>query len=418
MLKPGLQVSLALFGFLVLPALLNLMKLASSYALGVVAVSAMIVLLELSSRHCTIRRGALVWLYVGLMAVMLHLIFVTGSSNFWAARSLVSLVFLLLVVLAVSFTAGHAARLPPERFHRIVRHAVVFLLLVGTINSVLRDILLGLTSWRAVMAPYSEPSHYSIALAPFALYAVAMRDWKLTLGFFVTLGIVLSQMGSVTILVVALLVLSVMVPIWVTVIALPALGLVITFALTSEYYLSRLAFWEGENLTALVYLQGMQTIAESLSGSNLTGLGFQQLGSKDLGLEASKLIRAIRDGQDSNILDGGFVAAKMIGEFGLLALPVAVALLFFIVRSLIKLRWHRSGKHPLEPIQVFAHVCIYGYLVEFAFRGIGYFSVGNVLLLMAPFLLTARRGSPVRALASAVSDMAARRPLARSGRRA
>lgn len=404
MLRPGLYVSLSLFGFLLFPAAVFLMRLASSYALGVVAVAAMLVVLELGARRCMIQRGALIWIYAVLVLALLHLIYVTGSTNFWSVRALVSLLFLLVVVLAVNFTAGHAARMPPEEFHKVIRRAVVLMLVLGTTNAILKDPLKDLNGWRAVMTPFSEPSHYAIALAPFALYAVAMRDRWLIAGFFVTLAIVLSQMGSVIILVVALLVVGLLLPFWVTLLAFPVLGAVVAATLTSEYYLSRLAFWEGENLTALVYLQGLQIIGESFTGSNITGLGFQQLGSRDLGLEASKVIRGLRDGQDSNILDGGFVAAKLIGEFGLLALPLTLGLVVLMVRSFALLRRHRSGKRVMEPMHVFAHCCIFGYFVEFGFRGIGYFSVGTTFLLLAPFLLTAQRGGPVQVLAQAVAQ--------------
>ena len=146
---------------------------------------------------------------------------------------------------------------------------------------------------------------------------------------------------------------------------------------------------ESNNTTALVYLQGVDYAEKALTNTNGMGLGFQMMGTQKSSEVTDKLISLVGsgDGGGVNRLDGGFLAAKIITEFGVLGIGLLLIYLFSFCKSLLYLRYiTRYGIGKENVYLSISHSIFCTFIVEIFVRGVGYFSPGVVIFLVSYFL--------------------------------
>jgi len=99
----------------------------------------------------------------------------------------------------------------------------------------------------------------------------------------------------------------------------------------SPYFKSRLTLDGLDNLTTLVFLQGWSLSYLNFFETTGLGLGFQMLGES--GTKYSYFTDVIfkLTGGSLNVSDGGFFAAKLIAEFGVVGVITVFLYLFFYV---------------------------------------------------------------------------------------
>lgn len=234
--------------------------------------------------------------------------------------------------------------------------------------------------------PFSEPSHFALAYAIFVIGMAMLQNgykkWIIVLSALVLAAL----FPNTTLLMVALLmaVLFLNKPkeyLALGVVILGFTAILGSFPTLFEYYSSRLAGSENDNLSRLVYLQGWECAYSAITSTNGLGVGFQNLGVEPDG-PSTILIRALF-GSDLNRPDGGFLAAKIIGEFGAFGVGLV---LYFAVRSIKSFFWLRrsmAAKQTQDFHLVFLHSVIFIFLVELFVRGVGYFSPTFFLFLWA-----------------------------------
>lgn len=161
-----------------------------------------------------------------------------------------------------------------------------------------------------------------------------------------------------------------------------------------SYYESRLQFDEStSNLTALVYMQGWDDAYNALLKTNWFGLGFQNMGSLEPGVYGEKIFKIV--GVYKNRLDGGFLAAKIVGEFGVIGL---LFVLFYMISLLMSILYCRKFFKAYqadreEALEIFSVSTVLGcsfiivFLIEMFARGYGYFSPGMLLVMVSVFLI-------------------------------
>lgn len=231
--------------------------------------------------------------------------------------------------------------------------------------------------------PFAEPSHFAIAFSPFLLHGAAVnRGWRQLLWILIGFGVAY-LLENLTLLVATTLTALICLPLS----RLLAAGLTLGAglgALDLEYYLQRLDLRYSEHISVLVYRQGWELVADALQRTRGWGVGFQQLGYVPFNSpSADMLFRVLRS--DSNILDGGFGAAKLLGELGPIGMALIGGYVYFAVRLGWSLRKSIVRGTSLPPKLVFASAVICGFAVEIFVRGLGYFS-GSALLLVAALL--------------------------------
>jgi hypothetical protein len=146
----------------------------------------------------------------------------------------------------------------------------------------------------------------------------------------------------------------------------------------------------GTNLSVLVYIQGWELVLDSAHRTGGWGLGFQQLGLSHVSSAAADQIYRL-SGLELNLQDGGFNAAKVLGEFGIFGLVMILAFLGFAVRCGLRLRQIARGKRAVSAGYVLALSIICSYLVDMFVRGLAYFSATTFLFAAACFLMSDRR---------------------------
>jgi hypothetical protein len=163
------------------------------------------------------------------------------------------------------------------------------------------------------------------------------------------------------------------------------------------YYVERLDFSaENENLSTLVFLQGWEMIGEAWERSAGIGLGFQQLGVFGTDVPAADLIVLIF-GENLNILDGGFIFAKITSELGGFAVVLLLGYMWLAARGCKILRQTlSSGLAAHQVVDVLAASSVLSYVVEMFVRGAGYFTPTSVLVVASAWIL-AKSGPRARA---------------------
>jgi hypothetical protein len=340
-----------------------------------------------AGRHpFAIRRGHLQPLMFIILAVVLHCGFISLFVPLDLLRAFGSLAPFALQLIAAGALVNAYLAAPEHRLDWSLKGCYLLLAILALL-SVAGLAPPSLADWRKPVFPFSEPSMFALAFIPLAMYVcvVAKATWRTA---FLLLTLTCAALAQSLTLVVGCALVALASMRWLPLILIGLLVGAIAAQLDLTYFAIRLDFsGDKPNLTTLVYVQGWEMISESLQRSYGLGIGFQQLGVHGTDVPAAQLLRAMREGEDLNTLDGGFVLAKLASDFGVFGIFAAVAYLFLALRSLVVLRRAASGKVRMIPALTFAHSCVLSYSVEFFVRGSGYFTGGSLLLMAALLLL-------------------------------
>jgi hypothetical protein len=397
-LSPGLSIGLLLPVVLCVPSLLLYLGLASSMALGACVAALVVLGLHLAVRHATpdarwATRLSIAAIIVLLVAtIVLHLLVAAVLRPVDPTRAGLS-----LIPLALMLTAGYGlGQLLCSARARAVDAAVyssLWLLSALSLAAVAGLVPPLSDSFFKPVFPYTEPSHFALAFVPLLMYGSVRLRGRARLGL-LAIGLAIGwALESLTLMAGWLLIATVCLR---KTASLALLGLVALAAtqLDTSYYLDRLDFGgEDQNLSTLVYVQGWQLMVESLRLSSGWGLGFQQLGVRGTGVDASDLIYAVL-GENSNLLDGGFALSKIVSEFGAFGPLLILAYLSIAWRAAKGLRLTSQGAQlPHQPAVVLARCVVVSFGIELLVRGAGYFSGSTLLLVAALTILSIRNGA-------------------------
>lgn len=232
--------------------------------------------------------------------------------------------------------------------------------------------------------PFLEPSHYGLAYAQVAAITLpflrrGQRMLVVLMSFTLAFGF-----PNVTMLVTAFLLLVVTAPVWLVLLLLamsvPVWVLVTTVAPDAAvYFLDRIS-GSGENLSRLVYMQGWESLMSANLVTSGVGIGFQNLGNEPPGA-ASMIISGLTGDSSLNRADGGFLVAKIGGEFGIVGIIASLLLVLLSILSGKKMRAALKRNLDTETARAVMPFCsVYIFLVELLVRGVGYFSPSLILV--------------------------------------
>ncbi len=226
--------------------------------------------------------------------------------------------------------------------------------------------------------PFSEPSHYALVYAPMACLALLVCNTRMRICVCIVSLALAMLMPSLTILVVTLLLLLLSLSIK----SILVLGILVYFSISNvavvapdlfNYFFDRLSDDSSENITRLVYIQGWQNMVSAFSFTSGFGIGFQNLGNEPPGT-ATSILESLHDSA-LNRTDGGFLMAKIVGEFGIVGLLFVFFLFILSIAAGFFLRRNIQEFKFGENISYFFPLCaIYMLIVELFIRGVGYFS--------------------------------------------
>lgn len=394
-----IRLLLMLLSVLLMPSFIFVSLDTSSLAIGMLVSSFLIQAILMTSRDAFKLDVELLFLF----SIILLLVSINCAVICFIYQDIKPL--LSLVWFFVAFTAMLLGRyifyVSFDRVYSTLFYAIVLLLLIGWV-----EILFGM-HWGGYglleksVFPFSEESHYALALCMMFLpYILISKSFKVVFIFLLNVLLLALLFPNLTLLVVfclsCLMYVLRMRPVYLFFCA----GLLIIFGLVFfiflldyfPYFQSRLTFENSDNLTTLVFFQGWVMAYTNFVETYGLGIGFQMLGTEATYFpDVSERIYYLT-GKYFNIYDGGFLLAKVVAEFGILGLLLVGFYLFSLLKIVFYInRYFRTSKEgAVHEKQLKKKILIYGFFVafsiEFFLRGYGYFSPGVFLVIAALYV--------------------------------
>jgi hypothetical protein len=305
---------------------------------------------------------------------------INGEFDF--ARFLQSYLFLIFFLLGAFFFALLAQRV--SNFQADFAAKLVFYALV--LSGLVEILHLSPFSHGKIgkhVFLFSEPSHFALSFLPFLLYEVVTTSPKMKLPLLLLSYAITLRLENLTLVVGITLVAALAFPLRRFLLFATITLLLLLFAdLNLDYYSSRvLISIDSGNMSALVLLSGWERAYLNFKDTFCLGVGFQQFGIIGNRGEAMEFI-VRKMGTDMNLLDGGTIGSKFVGEFGLCGVMMLLAYLICFAKSA---RWlhevSMSEVAPRDCKRIFFLSCFVMYCIDLFIRGTGYFSPSGFLLI-------------------------------------
>lgn len=395
------KVLLVLLVVIVMPSLVYVSLSASSMAAGILAACFIIVL--------TVGKMRLPSTFISLFFLFFVSSFVIhttyyGMQGGGGLKHVLSVVLFGVMLFCAGVFSVKITAIQDGDLISVLKILSALIVFLGVISIISPVNFLNYSKYVKSIFPFSEPSHY----------AITVSGVLLTTGFYLSsvmrVGLVFSMLvfsvvyPSMLLLLLALIMIfsyymhGFLRLIFTFICLCVAVTLIPYTGVDISYYEDRLKFDEtASNLTALVYLQGWEDAYKALLYTNWIGLGFQNMGSLEPGEYGERIFQIV--GIYKNREDGGFLAAKIVGEFG--ALGIVLLLCYIAVLGLSILynrkfltvyKMNRGKAFELFPASsVLGCSLIVAFSIEVFARGYGYFSPGLFLSMVAFFLLGKKR---------------------------
>lgn len=247
--------------------------------------------------------------------------------------------------------------------------------------------------------PFSEESHFALILGFFSIvYVLNAKKWGAIFVFFslICFSFIFPSLTMFVFLVVCVFSFSLRfrtryLVVFISFFVFCLCSFFVFFLDYFPYFKSRLTLDGLDNLTTLVFLQGWSLAYLNFFETNGFGLGFQMLSSN--GTVYPYFTNIIYDltGGSLNVADGGFLAAKIIAEFGMLGVMVVIFYLCYLSRFILRANIDLNKMLFLKSKNLACHLkkrllfsaFFFGFFIEFFFRGYGYFSPSLFMLVVA-----------------------------------
>jgi hypothetical protein len=160
-----------------------------------------------------------------------------------------------------------------------------------------------------------------------------------------------------------------------------------------EYFLSRLMTSPTEiNLSRVLYLEGWDRSFVNFKETLGFGLGFQQFGIHGSISPIRIMIENYSpQAVEMNLFDGTFVAAKLIGELGIIGL---LLLSLYTLKAISVYKWLKniiiSNHFNSDARDIFFASHFIMFFIDIYFRGAGYFSSSGFFFLSSVFWIYIR----------------------------
>lgn len=365
------------------PVLAMVYLQASSAALGLIISTA--IFTSLYTRKIRLRHLSVITIIISL--VVLHCLIprATYAVDIKVTLSVLLLALVLIAASSLSRPNIYGTMFSPRSINILVQLSIF----IATF-SLITDSYLSVAFYGQLKGifPYGEPSHFALIFGPFIVFYVITR--KDTVAFACLIGLLFLGylIESLTFLVyVAIAGFVVLLRGGVVTGVIGIICLLITFGFLfygTEYFAARLDISaDTENLSALVYFLGIDYAYMGLQ--SYIGYGFQMLGvgvKSDISLAIVRLLGETGD-QHGNTHDGGFLAAKIIGEFGVFGLLILAYYMLVVIQAFLFLLRNRycNSQH----LAFVSSSIIVSSTVEVFIRGMGYFSLSIMFFLVSLF---------------------------------
>ncbi|WP_194943041.1 hypothetical protein [Limnohabitans sp. 2KL-27] len=368
----------SLLVLLLLPSILMVTLSLPSLAIGLVISSAIIIIIKLiKGQMIKITKIYFLFSFIAFLWIFVNPI---SIENLVHAKQVLS----LLAIVLCGFALTSIFNYKQEHIKRTVGLLFLVLLVIGFIG--VFEILKpgSYQTLNRPLPPFSEPSHFAINFIPIACFFAFLSSNKLRILTCLACSVLALFLPNLTLMVgvllISLIVLKARQFVMVTVIIIGLIALIVLFMPSyMDYFINRVIPSDDYNLSYLVYIQGWEQAISALQFSSGFGVGFQNFGIEPPG-QASHLIDDIF-GFQINRTDGGFLASKFIGEFGIVGIALVGYTSILSIRAGLLLRKHLD-REILLPSNIISLCYTYIFLLELFIRSISYFSITFLITLL------------------------------------
>jgi hypothetical protein len=383
---------------IILPSVVRMAFNASSFSAGLMVIVLIIILHGLASTY----RGYKIStnsLHLKIIASIAFLGFhgcvnYVLYSNLDVHRFLGSLAFAVLIFIAAIYFVKVSKSWTDNEAVFKLRLVFMILLVTGYIG------LTGVSPFspegRKTAFFFNEPSHYALDFLPLLLFICITSSSKNRL-ICIIAGVLLALFyENLTLLIGCALIAALTLPFRTLAYAIMACGLIgFIIGTDLDYYLLRvnIADEESTNMSKLVYLSGWERAILSFNYSFGLGVGFQQFGIVGEQGEIMTTINALSDGFNLNVLDGGSVAPKLIGEFGIFGLMMIIFYLRMFMRlsKQIHINIQKRENYTANYYYLFSCCTVIMYSIDLFIRGTGYFSSSGFVFISSLIFISVSR---------------------------
>ena len=325
---------------------------------------------------------AVIFIYMLFQAALI------GGMNF---KSFASMPLFLIICIASMLTAVKIYHNRRLNLLKVLHVLVVFLIIIGLL-SCFNVISISSYTHPYAVVPFTEPSHYALFSGAFFMMFFVVLKYAYQRALLVLLLVFYAvSLPTATMFVYVFLMLMLIMRFNVPSMIVVLVGVLISVSVIvlSPYFMDRfMVFGDTNNLSVLVYKQGFQDMYNSLLQTNYLGLGFQMLGTQPPSEVAGLISEIVGFEAGLNREDGSFLFAKIVAEFGVLGIVLSLIYFYTFIKSFVFLRRAiKQGLHGSDIKIVLVYSVVYSFIVEFLFRGYGYFSPGVFMLLLAQYYL-------------------------------
>ncbi len=393
------KISLGIIFILIysIPSIIFVSLHQDSLATGMILACFIVLVYSFSSVYLLSFRAVNFVFFIAVSLILLvqsYYLFVTEDVT----KPLYSVPALLLVIISSVLLSAKIEKLPSGDVTFAIRLATYFFLLCGWCSIILKIRFGPYELFDKPVIPFSEESHYALCVGFlgiisgyfssgnhkkiifFNLFGQAVLFPSLTLFIFSIMAIVIFWLTKN----IAKLVVFSFILIGLFVIAMN----VFSDSVAIQYFASRLNFSsDSSNMTTLVFLQGIDDAYRSLINTSGLGLGFQMAGTDQPGIYGYTI--AHLSGSFLNRADGGFLASKLISEFGICGLTFVFFYILKLILGTKKLGQLSTQITAFESLYPLVYVLLVAFSVEFLLRGYGYFSPG-VMMFITLYLMASK----------------------------
>lgn len=388
-----LKLALSILVFLLLPSFIKVTYQEKSLAPGLILVATLHIYLYMIIKAFNVRFNRNLIVFVLLALLFLFLFSIKSLLIYGETKPIFSCLGLSVLFLCAYFYSSYLLSLSFSQIHKALVLTISVLLILGWIGVFYKPYYFNYQLYPKAVFPFSEHSHYALSIGFLILCYNFIGSKKINIFFNIQLFLLSVIFPNLTLLIFFILSLLVYAirffkP---TTILFAFFNILLSFyfVLKIPYFYDRINVLETSNLSALVWLQGWELIILNWWKYLGFGLGFQMLGSKITSTGYfSGLIQNILQGSMLNLQDGGFLASKVIAEFGIIGIVISITYIYFIIKLLLDLRkyYSKNISFSLKKKLLFK-AFLFSFVVEYFFRGYGYFSPQLFFVLVAIFSL-------------------------------
>ncbi|AKA39329.1 hypothetical protein [Yersinia ruckeri] len=298
-------------------------------------------------------------------------------------KNIASSLIIFFTLLTASLFSTLSYKKGGQFLQNIFLYTTILLLFIGIVGITFKFNYLGFFAYPKSILFFYEPSNYAIVAGPF--YIVTMLLAKKYKYIYCALFLLISLLSQNLTMIIYWFF-----GVWfsskrkmkfsfMTILSITIIIIILYFNNHAMYYMQRLDIRStSNNLSVLVFLQGWSEMLKSIFDSYGVGLGFQDAGTNTpshIAIKIFKIAKIYKNRQDA-----GFLAAKIIIEFGIIGAIFVFYVLYRIVSSMININ-DETCIHKRVISGIFISL-----FIELFFRGQGYFTMGMFLLCFAFFL--------------------------------